>query len=102
MTVPSRSLDPRTPVLVGVGQLDVPADAYWGAQTQRSIENFPFGPREQMPAEIVHALTTGGLRYAEIPVALIDRQAGRSTVSFWTAFRVMSELRAYIGRRTRR
>jgi fumarate hydratase, class II len=38
------------------GSIDVPADAYWGAQTQRSIENFPFGPREQMPAEIFHAL----------------------------------------------
>src|SRR6187455_1152375 len=38
------------------GPIDVPADCYWGAQTQRSIENFPFGPREQMPIEIVHAL----------------------------------------------
>ncbi|HMG46213.1 MAG TPA: class II fumarate hydratase [Allosphingosinicella sp.] len=38
------------------GPIEVPADAYWGAQTQRSIENFPFGMREQMPAEIVHAL----------------------------------------------
>ncbi len=38
------------------GPIDVPADAYWGAQTQRSIENFPFGPRELMPVEIVHAL----------------------------------------------
>src|SRR3954463_4777275 len=38
------------------GPIDVPSDAYWGAQTQRSIENFPFGPREQMPSEIVHAL----------------------------------------------
>jgi fumarate hydratase class II len=38
------------------GPIGVPSDAYWGAQTQRSIENFPFGPREQMPAEIVHAL----------------------------------------------
>jgi fumarate hydratase class II len=38
------------------GPIDVPADAYWGAQTQRSIENFPFGAREQMPVEIVHAL----------------------------------------------
>ncbi|HEY5710464.1 MAG TPA: class II fumarate hydratase [Allosphingosinicella sp.] len=38
------------------GPIDVPADAYWGAQTQRSIENFPFGQREQMPIEIVHAL----------------------------------------------
>ena len=38
------------------GPIDVPGDAYWGAQTQRSIENFPFGPRETMPVEIVHAL----------------------------------------------
>ena len=38
------------------GPIDVPADAYWGAQTERSIGNFPFGPREQMPIEIVHAL----------------------------------------------
>ena len=38
------------------GPIDVPADAYWGAQTQRSIENFPFGQREAMPVEIVHAL----------------------------------------------
>jgi len=38
------------------GPIQVPADSYWGAQTERSIENFPFGPREQMPAEIVHAL----------------------------------------------
>jgi len=38
------------------GPIDVPGDAYWGAQTQRSIENFPFGQREAMPIEIVHAL----------------------------------------------
>src|SRR5690349_15802339 len=38
------------------GPIEVPANAYWGAQTERSIENFPFGPREQMPVEIVHAL----------------------------------------------
>ena len=38
------------------GPIEVPADAYWGAQTERSIENFPFGPNEQLPLEIVHAL----------------------------------------------
>src|SRR3954449_1673400 len=38
------------------GPIDVPVDAYWGAQTERSIGNFPFGPREQMPVEIVRAL----------------------------------------------
>jgi len=39
-----------------IGVIEVPADAYWGAQTQRSIENFPFGERERMPIAIVHAL----------------------------------------------
>jgi fumarate hydratase class II len=39
-----------------LGPIEVPADAYWGAQTQRSIENFPFGSRETMPVEIIHAL----------------------------------------------
>src|SRR6478609_6285182 len=38
------------------GPIELPADSYWGAQTERSIENFPFGPKEQMPVEIVHAL----------------------------------------------
>ena len=38
------------------GPIEVPADRYWGAQTERSIENFPFGSGEQMPLEIVHAL----------------------------------------------
>ena len=38
------------------GPIEVSADSYWGAQTERSIGNFPFGPREQMPVEIVHAL----------------------------------------------
>jgi len=39
-----------------IGPIEVPADAYWGAQTERSVENFPFGIRERMPIEIVHAL----------------------------------------------
>jgi len=38
-----------------IGAIEVPADAYWGAQTQRSIENFPFGLTERMPIGIVHA-----------------------------------------------
>ena len=38
-----------------IGAIDVPADCYWGAQTQRSIENFPFGATERMPIGIVHA-----------------------------------------------
>ncbi len=37
------------------GGIEVPADAYWGAQTQRSIGNFPIGG-ELMPAPLIHAL----------------------------------------------
>ncbi|MGM9662795.1 MAG: class II fumarate hydratase [Oscillospiraceae bacterium] len=39
-----------------MGEVKVPADRYWGAQTQRSCENFPIGAGiETMPAEIIHA-----------------------------------------------
>ncbi|KMS53744.1 class II fumarate hydratase [Sphingobium cupriresistens] len=38
-----------------IGAIEVPAAAYWGAQTQRSIENFPYGDTERMPLGIVHA-----------------------------------------------
>ncbi|CAN5372486.1 class II fumarate hydratase [soil metagenome] len=48
-----------------LGSIAVPADAYWGAQTQRSIENFPFGTMERLPIGIVHAL------------ALVKRAAAR-------------------------
>ena len=39
-----------------MGDVQVPADKYWGAQTQRSLENFPIGAgKETMPDEIIHA-----------------------------------------------
>jgi fumarate hydratase, class II len=37
------------------GPLNVPADKYWGAQTQRSIINFPIG-WEKQPVAIIRAL----------------------------------------------
>ena len=43
-----------------MGEIKVPADKYWGAQTQRSIQNFPIGVGlETMPREIIHAFGTG-------------------------------------------
>jgi len=39
-----------------LGEIQVPSDAYWGAQTQRSIENFPFPRQERMPIRLIHAL----------------------------------------------
>ena len=39
-----------------MGEVRVPADKYWGAQTERSHNNFPIGVGiETMPAEIIHA-----------------------------------------------
>jgi len=37
------------------GSLEIPADKYWGAQSARSLINFPIG-EETMPAPLVHAL----------------------------------------------
>lgn len=38
-----------------MGEVKVPVDKYWGAQTQRSIMNFPIGPPASMPIDIIHA-----------------------------------------------
>lgn len=38
-----------------LGEVKVPANKYWGAQTQRSVQNFPIGPAASMPIEIIHA-----------------------------------------------
>jgi fumarate hydratase, class II len=36
-----------------MGMIEVPADRYWGAQTERSLENFPIGT-ERMPLPLIH------------------------------------------------
>ena len=40
-----------------IGYIDVPADKYWAAQTQRSLENFKIGGH-QMPKEVIRAFAT--------------------------------------------
>ena len=37
-----------------MGEVKVPADVYWGAQTERSFENFKIGI-EKIPMEVIHA-----------------------------------------------
>ncbi|MBK6265894.1 class II fumarate hydratase [Marivirga sp. S37H4] len=37
-----------------MGEVKVPADKYWGAQTERSRNNFKIGPEASMPLEIIH------------------------------------------------
>ena len=53
-----------------MGEMEVPADRYWGAQTQRSYQNFQIGT-EKMPEEIVRAF--GILKKA---AALADKIGG--------------------------
>ena len=52
------------------GPLDVPADRYWGAQTQRSIQNFRIGG-ERLPVPLIHALAL--VKQAS---ALVNRDLG--------------------------
>ncbi|WP_205954841.1 class II fumarate hydratase [Pantoea stewartii] len=54
-----------------MGTVNVPADKYWGAQTQRSLQHFSIG-RDRMPIEVYHAY--GIVKKA---AALVNRKAGR-------------------------
>lgn len=38
-----------------MGEVNVPANRYWGAQTERSRNNFKIGPEGSMPTEVIHA-----------------------------------------------
>ena len=83
-----------------MGEVRVPADKYWGAQTERSHNNFPIGVGiETMPAEIVHAF--GILKKAaaranralrpEKSLPPLNRRRTRSfPASFWTISRSSS------------
>ena len=53
------------------GPLEVPADKYWGAQTQRSIINFPIG-WEKQPVAIVRALAIIKKACADVNVVQAD------------------------------
>ena len=58
-----------------VGSIEVPADRYWGAQTQRSLHHFSIGgPTERMPIEVVRAF--GILKKA---CALVNAELGKLT-----------------------
>src|SRR6185369_7131344 len=56
-----------------MGQVRVPANAYYGAQTQRAIENFPISG-EPLPPELIHAL--GLIKYA---AAVANHDLGKLT-----------------------
>ena len=54
-----------------LGNVDVPADHYWGAQTQRSLEHFNIG-NDRMPKEVYHAYG-----YVKKAAAIVNTRAGR-------------------------
>ncbi len=51
-----------------LGKVEVPADRYWGAQTQRSLENFPIG-WERMPGAVIRGLAIVKKACAAVNVA---------------------------------
>ena len=64
-----------------MGDIEVPADRLWGAQTQRSLHHFHF-PGETMPLEVVHAQVLVKKASALVNVALgvLDRKKGDAIV----------------------
>src|SRR3979411_773106 len=63
------------------GPIEVPADRYWGAQTERSRQNFRIG-QDRMPMEIVRALGIVKLASAETnrELGLLDQRRTRAIV----------------------
>ena len=63
------------------GPLEVPADKYWGAQTQRSIMNFPIG-WEKQPVAVVRALGVikKACAQANIELGKLDKERGDAIV----------------------
>ena len=60
------------------GPIEVAADRYWGAQTQRSLQNFRIGG-ERMPAPVVHALgvVKSAAALANMGLGQLDSETGR-------------------------
>jgi fumarate hydratase class II len=54
-----------------MGEIEVPADRYWGAQTQRSLVHFSIGD-DRMPKRVYHAYG-----YVKKAAALVNAAAGR-------------------------
>ncbi len=57
-----------------LGEVSVPATAYWGAQTERSRTNFKIGPAASMPSEIIQGLAyvKKAAAYANCELGVLD------------------------------
>jgi len=64
-----------------MGKIKVPADRYWGAQTQRSRQNFRIG-EERMPREVIHAYGVLKRAAAEVNMeqGVLQKKKGRGIV----------------------
>ena len=64
-----------------MGDIEVPADRLWGAQTQRSLHHFAF-PGETMPLEVVHAqiLVKKASALVNMALGVLDRTKGEAIV----------------------
>src|SRR5205823_8338323 len=65
-----------------MGEVRVPADRYWGAQTQRSLENFRIGG-ERMPEPLIAALgiVKQAAARANMRLGLLDPKLGEAIVA---------------------
>jgi fumarate hydratase class II len=82
MTTPPRNKSKATRTETdSLGAIEVPADRYWGAQTERSRQNFQIG-RDRMPMPIIRALALVKLAAAETncELGLLDRRRTRAIV----------------------
>jgi len=63
-----------------MGPVEVPADKYWGAQTQRSINNFKIGgEKNRMPVEITHAfaILKKAAAYTNAELGVLDKEKAK-------------------------
>ncbi len=65
-----------------MGQIDVPADKLWGAQTQRSLQNFKIGG-QRMPVGVIRAFGTlkQAAAQANMKLGKLDKKLGKAIVA---------------------
>src|SRR5882762_5016037 len=64
-----------------MGAVEVPADHYWGAQTQRSLQNFKIGG-QTMPLPLIHAfgLLKKAAALANMKFGILDKALGEAII----------------------
>jgi fumarate hydratase class II len=65
-----------------IGELEVPAEAYWGVQTQRAVLNFPISGR-RMPREFIvaHVMLKKAAAVVNVELGVLEKRLGDAIVS---------------------